>query len=105
MNMAVNLFNTLKLRTFDRHQLEVNGQKIFADNMQTRGRQKMMNIRHATGERIFNRNHAKLRAAILNGTQSIFEGFARKRLPVRINIHAGHMRISTRLALIGNDLL
>ena len=67
----------------------MDGQKIFADDMEVGGRHEMVNIGHTARHGIINGDHGKGRLAILHGLEGILEGAAGQRLEIRIGLDTG----------------
>jgi hypothetical protein len=65
-------------------------------------RQQMMNIRHASDARIFNRHHGKACASFAHGRESILKTLAGQRVPIRKNGVACQIRIGTGATLKGD---
>jgi hypothetical protein len=100
--MALRTFHLIERRAFDRHKLVVDGQKMFARDVQRRGWQKVMNIGDAAGNRVFDRDHTQIGRTILDQLERILKGCAGHRLGVGIGFFAGNVRVGARLALENN---
>ena len=57
-----------------RHQLEVDRQEVFADDVQARGRQQMVDVGDAAGDRVLDRDHAEVGRAVLDRGEGVLEG-------------------------------
>ena len=79
-------------------------QKGLADDVQPRGRQQVVDVGDAAGDRILDRDHAEIRRAVLQRGERVLEGRAGQRLVVGKVLDAGDMRIGAGLALIGDRL-
>ena len=99
MNVAVHALDIAELGAGQAHQLKMDRQEMLADDMQARGRQKMMDIGDATGDRVLDRDHRKTRLPLSHGCESILEGRRWQYLPIRMHLRASNMRIGARLAL------
>ena len=83
------------------HQLEMDRQEIFADDVQLRFRQQMMDVGDAAGDGVLDRDHGEVGLAGLDRVEGILEGRARQRLHRREHVAAGGVGIGARLALEG----
>jgi len=63
-----------------------------------------MNVGDAAGDRVFDRDHAEFGLAAVDRGECVFEGRARHRLVVRIDVARGEVGVRSRLAL-EHDLL
>src|ERR1700747_1782455 len=64
----------------------------------------MVNVGDAAGDRVFDRDHAEFGLAAVDRRECVFEGRARHRLVVRIDVARGEVGVRSRLAL-EHDLL
>ena len=102
MDMAVDGFDVFEMGAFDAEQIEMDRQEIFADDIEPGGRQQMMDVGDAAGDRIFDRDHGELRRAVRDGRERVFESGAGQGLQFGKDIAAGDVGIGARLALIGD---
>lgn len=72
--------------------------------MQARFRQQVMNIRHAAGQSVFDRDHAEIGFAVFNGVERILECRTRQWFHVRKHVAAGHVGVRAEFALKGNAI-
>ena len=82
-----------------RHQVEVDGHEVLGDDVQAGGRQQVVDVGDAAGERILDRDHRDVGLALLDRGEAILERRARQRLGVGIDLAAGQVRVRPRLAL------
>ncbi|MNZ78066.1 hypothetical protein D3C78_966280 [compost metagenome] len=104
VDVAVDGANLILLHAGHHHQLEADRHEVFADDVQARFRQQVMNIRNAAGQCIFNRDHTEISFAVFNGVEGILEGRAGQRLHIREHVAAGHVGIRAEFALEGNTI-
>ena len=76
---------------------------MLADDMQPGGREKMVDVGDAAGDRVLDRDHGERRLAVADRRESILEGRAGQRLPVRMGLLAGDVGVRAGLALEGDD--
>ena len=74
-------------------------QEVLADDMQAGGGQQMMDVGHAAGDRILDRDHRKIGLPLDNRRESIFEGRRGQHRPIGMDLLAGDVRIGPQLAL------
>ncbi|GEM_PF-5249602 len=67
--MAVDGTDFTSLHTWQNHELEADRHEIFADDMETGFRQKMMDIGYPASQRVFDRDHSQIRIAIFDGVE------------------------------------
>jgi len=104
VNVAVDVGDLAELRAFEAHELEVDRQEVLTDDVEARLRQQMVDVGHASGERVLDRNHGVARLARLNGGNGVLEGRAGQGLEAWEDLVAGEMRIGARLALVRDPL-
>lgn len=102
MNVAVDGANLFFFHARHHHQLEADRHEIFTDDVKARFRQQMVNIGNTAGQRVLDRDHAKIGFAVFDGVEGVLEGRARQRLHVREHVAAGHVGIRAEFALKGN---
>ena len=88
----------------DRHELEMDRQEMLADDVEAGGRQQMVDVGDAAGERILDRDHGELGLALLDRGEAVLEGRAGHGLVVGIDLLAGEVGVGSGLAL-EHDLL
>jgi hypothetical protein len=82
-----------------RHQLMLHWQEPLGDDVKPRARHQVMNISHASGYRIVDRNHAELGAPAAHSGECVLEGRTRQQRITRIGLLAGNLRVGAGLAL------
>ena len=101
MNVAVDtLLIVPRSAVRHRHQLEVDRQEVLADDVQAGGRQEVVDVGHAAGDRVLDRDHGEsgLRPPTTAAKASSNVG-AGQRFPIRVHLLAGDVGIGARLAL------
>ena len=101
VNVALHRPDTGKRGAARPHQLMPDRQKPFADNEKAGRRQQMMDIGDASGDRIFDRDHAEVGLSGRNRGERIFEGRTGQRLGLGPGFDDGEMRVGAGLALEG----
>ena len=101
--MAIDAPQAAKRGATRRHQLKMDRQKIFADDMKPGIGQKMVNVRDPSGDRVLDRDHRQHRRAVGDGREGVLEAGARQRRHQRIGVAAGDVGIGARLPLIGDE--
>ena len=61
-------------------------QEVLADDVQPRGRQQMVDVGDAAGDRVLDRDHGELGLALVHRREGILEGRAGQRLPIGIDL-------------------
>ena len=102
MNMAVHGTQVRFAGALYAEQLEMNRQECLADDVQAGGGQQIVDVGDAAGDRILDRNHAKIGRAVLDRREGVLECRARQRIHFGKAFDAGDMRIGARFALIGD---
>ena len=74
-------------------------QEIFADDVQARFRQEMMDVGDAAGDRVLDRDHRKFGRAALDRVERVLEGRAGHRLHAGKHVAAGGVGIGAGFAL------
>ena len=97
--MAVDVLDRPEIGRRNRHQLKVDRQEVLADDVQAGGRQEVVDVGDATGDRVLDRDHGESRLALLDGREGVLEGRAWQRFPTRMHLLASDVRIGARLAL------
>lgn len=97
--MAVHGADFLAPDAGQHHQLEANRHEIFADDMQARFRQEVMDVGDASGNRVLDRDHGEIGLAVFHRQESVLEGLARQRFHRREHVAAGHVGIGAVVAL------
>jgi len=87
-----------------RHQLEVDRHEIFADNMQLRFRQQIMDVGNPAGDGVFNRDHGQIRFALRERIERVFKRGAGQGLHAGKHVAASHVGICAKLALEGDTV-
>ena len=87
-----------------RQQLKMDRQEGLADDVQARGRQQIVDVGDAAGDRVLDRDHAEVGRAVLQRRERVLEGRAGQRLVVGKIFGAGDVRIGAGFALIGDGL-
>ncbi len=77
---------------------------MFADNIEARFRQQVVDVADAAGQRILDRQQRISGAAFGNGRDRIFEGRAGKRRHVGESLAGRDMRVRARLTLKGDGV-
>ncbi|MNL58242.1 hypothetical protein D3C87_1818640 [compost metagenome] len=70
--------------------------------MQARQRQQIVDVGHASGQRILDRDHRQIGIAVFERHEGILEGRAGQRFHRRKHVAAGHVGIGAEIALEGN---
>jgi hypothetical protein len=104
MDMAVDGADFLAGHAGQHHQLEADRHEIFADDMQPRFRQEVMDIGDASGDRVLDRDHRQVRIAVFERLEGVLESRARKRFHGREHVAAGHVGIGAEIALEGDAI-
>ena len=87
-------------------QLEVDRQEVLADDVQARGRQEMVDVGDAAGDRVLDRDHAERRPRRPDGGEGVLEGGAGQRLASPGNTSRQAMcGVGAGLALVGDELV
>src|ERR1700722_16504315 len=102
MGVAIDGLQVFDAGAGNRQQLKMDGQEGLANNMQPGRRQERMNVGHAPGDRVFDRNHGEVGRAVLQGRERVLESGAGQWGQIRKVLRAGDMRIGPGLALISN---
>ena len=87
-----------------RHQMEVDRQEVFADDVEPGCRQQMVNVGDASGDRVLDRDHRQFGLALLDRREAVLEGRAGHRLVAGIDFAAGQVGIRSGFPL-EHDLL
>ena len=98
-DVAVRGLDGLKLRAFKAHQLEADRHEVLGDDVQRRGRQQVMDIRHAARNRVLHRDHRQLCLAAGRRLEHVLERRTRQGLKVRIDLPAGDVGVGAQLPL------
>ncbi len=86
----------------DRQQLVTHAQKMFAHDVQARGGQQMVNVCHAPGNGVFDRDHGVADIATFHRRQCVLERGAGHHLAFREHLTASEVRVGAGFALIGD---
>ena len=88
----------------DAQQVEVNGQKILADDLQPGLGQQHMDIGHPAGNGVFDRDHGQVGGADGHQFKSVFETRAGNALQFGKHLHARNIGVGARFTLVRNLL-
>ena len=96
MNVAVDRPDRAEIGLGRLAELEVDREEVFAHDMETRGREEMVDVRH--GPRWSSRSGScRVRPAVLHGRKGVLEGRTRQRLPVGMHLLSRDMGVRSRL--------
>jgi len=99
VDVALDRLDRFQRRAARRHQLMLNGQEIFGDDMQAGFRHQVMDVGDAAGHRIVDRDHGERGAPGAHRSEGILKRRTRQRLIATIRLVAGDVRVGARLAL------
>ena len=97
MNVAVDRPDRAEIGLGHAHQLEVDREEVFAHDMEARGREEMVDVRHAARDGVLDRDHAEFGLPVLHGRKGVLEGRTRQRLPVGMHLLSRDMGVRSRL--------
>ena len=100
--MAVDSLKRLERGALGRQEAMIHPLEVFADDMQIRIRQQVVNIGDPARDRIFDRYHRQFGRAVVHSLKHVFKTRARQRLHLGIRSSAGHVRIGAGEALEGD---
>ncbi len=103
--MALDGFQVGEFCALNTQQLMPHTQEMFADDIERRSGDQMVNVRDTSGHGIFDRNHSDLRAALGNRGKDIFKRGAWQDFHVGKCFTTRNMRIRSGLALKGNGIV
>ncbi len=86
--------DVLEPRAGHRHELEVDRQKMLADDVKARSREQMMDVGDAAGHRILDRDHGQVGLAPLDRGEAVLEGRAGHCLVVGMDLLAGEVELA-----------
>ncbi len=104
MDMAVHGADFVVLHARQYHQLEADRHEIFTDDMQPRFRQEGMDVGHAPGDRVLDRDHRQIGFAAFERLEGVLESRAGQRLHLREHVAAGHVGIGAVITLEGDAI-
>ena len=104
MDMAVHRLDFLALDARKHHQLEMDRQEIFANDVHVGERQQIVNIGDATSQRVLDGDHGEIGSAGFNRVEGILKSRARQRLHIGKHIAARRIGICARFTLKGNPV-
>ncbi|ENN84443.1 hypothetical protein RHSP_22368 [Rhizobium freirei PRF 81] len=102
MDVAMHRADLFLLDAWQHHQLEADRHEIFADDMQARFRQQVVDVGDAPGNGVLDRDHAEIGFAIVDRSKGVLKGLAGQRLHGREHVTARHIGIGAVVALEGD---
>ena len=102
MDVTVDAAQVRQRRARQRQKLKADRQEGFANDVQVRGRQQVVDVGDAAGDGVFDGDHRQIGGAVAQGGESILESRAGQRLALREIFDAGDVRIRAGFALVGD---
>ncbi len=104
-DMRLHALQATKGRALHAHELKTNGEEMLPYNIEPGAWKQMMDVRHPTRDRIFNRDHGKAGFTVFDGGKHFLKGVAGTLHHVGKGFLTGDVRIRTRFALKDDGVL
>ena len=99
LDVALDNLDALESRTPHREQLMVYRLEVLADDVQTRLRQQVMDVRDPAAQGVLERDHRKRCLAVFRGREGVLEARVGHGLHRRVRLLAGEVAVRSRLPL------